>query len=85
MSMQFETLIEEMINAINGEVIDKSRVIDRLLDLRNEAESPALVDSVDHLLGNVPGKTMATTEWWREALEGLRLSAVIDREQSAAI
>ena len=85
MSTQFETLIEELIIAINGEVIDKSRVADRLLDLRNEAGSPGLVDAVDNLLRNLPGRTMVVTAWWREALEGLRLVAVIEREQTAAI
>jgi len=85
MSTQFETLIEELISAINGEVIDKSRVADRLLDLRNEAGSPALVDAVDDLLRNLPGRTMVVTSWWREALDGLRLAAVIEREHTAAI
>ncbi len=85
MSTQFENLIEELIIAINGEVIDRSRVADRLLDLRNEAGSPGIVDAVDELLRNMPGRTMVVTSWWREALEGLRLVAVIDREQTAAI
>ena len=85
MSTQFETLIEELISAINGEVIDKSRVADRLLDLRNEAGSPALVDAVDDLLRNLPGRTMVVTSWWREALDGLGLAAVIEREHTAAI
>ena len=85
MSTQFENFIEELIIAINGEVIDRSRVADRLLDLRNEAGSPGMVDAVDDLLRNLPGRTMVVTSWWREALEGLRLVAVIDREQTAAI
>ena len=85
MSTQFENLIEELIIAINGEVIDRSRVADRLLDLRNEAGSPGIVDAVDDLLRNMPGRTMVVTSWWREALEGLRLVVVIDREQTAAI
>ena len=85
MSTQFENFIEELIIAINGEVIDRSRVADRLLDLRNEAGSPGIVDAVDELLRNMPGRTMVVTSWWREALEGLRLVAVIDREQTAAI
>jgi hypothetical protein len=85
MSTQFETLIRELIHAIDGEVIDKSRVTDRLLDLRNDAEAPTLVDAVDELLRNVPGRTMVTTEWWRGALEGLHIAAVIERESTAAI
>jgi hypothetical protein len=85
MSTQFETLIEELISAITGEVTDKSRTADRLLDLRLEAGSPALVDAVDELLRNLPGRTMVATAWWREALEGLRLAAIIEREQTAAI
>lgn len=85
MSTPFENLIEELIIAVNGEVIDRSRVADRLLDLRNEAGSPGIVDAVDDLLRNLPGRTMVVTSWWREALEGLRLVAVIEREQTAAI
>jgi hypothetical protein len=85
MSTQFETLIGELITAIDGEVIDKARVIDRLLDLRNDAEAPALVDAVDQLLRNVPGRTMVTSEWWRESLEGLRIAAIIDRERTAVL
>ena len=85
MSTQFESLIDGMISAINGEVIDKSRVADRLLDLRNDAGSPALVDAVDELLRNLSGRTMVATRWWREALDGLRIAAVIEREQTAAI
>lgn len=85
MSTQFESLIDGMISAINGEVIDKSRVADRLLDLRNEAASPALVDAVDELLRNLPGRTMVATTWWREALDGLRIASVIEGEQAAAI
>ena len=85
MSTPYENLIEELIIAVNGEVIDRSRVADRLLDLRNEAGSPGIVDAVDDLLRNLPGRTMVVTSWWREALEGLRLVAVIEREQTAAI
>jgi hypothetical protein len=85
MSTQFESLIESTISAINGEVVDKSRVADRLLDLRNDAESPALVEAVDELLRTIPGRSMVATTWWREALEGLRIAAVIEREHSAAI
>lgn len=85
MSTPFETLIEELVTAADGEVIDKSRVIDRLLDLRNAAASPALVEAVDQLLGSVPGRTMVTTEWWRESLENLRIAAVIERERATAI
>lgn len=85
MSTQFETLIEELITAITGEVVDKSRVADRLLDLRNDAESPVLVEAVDELLRTIPGRTMVATAWWREALEGLRFAAVIEREETASI
>ena len=45
---------------------------------------PALEGEVE-LLRAVPGRTMVTTEWWREALDGLRLSSIIERERTAAI
>jgi hypothetical protein len=85
MSTEFESLIEALLGPLTGEVVDRSRVADRLLDLRNEAGSPNLVEAVDELLRTVPGRTMVATAWWREALEGLRLAAVVERERSAAI
>jgi hypothetical protein len=84
MTEQFVQLIDEALAAINGEVLDKSRVTDRLLDLRLVTDSPELVSAVDGVLGGVPGKTMVTSEWWTDALNGLRLIAELENEKTAA-
>ena len=67
-----DNLIAELQNAIEGQLLDKGRVIDNLLDLRLAAEdNPAALAAVDALLGSVPGKSVVETSWWREALTGL--------------
>ena len=84
MTEQFVQLIDEALAAVNGEVLDKARAIDRLLDLRLATGSPELVSAVDGVLGGVPGKTMVTAEWWIDALNGLRLIAELENEKTAA-
>jgi hypothetical protein len=84
MTEQFVQLIDEALAAINGEVLDKSRVTDWLLDLRLAAGSPELVAAVDDVLAGVPGKTMVATSWWADALNGLRLIAELENEKTAA-
>ena len=84
MTEQFVQLIDEALAAITGEVLDKSRVTDWLLDLRLAAGSPELVAAVDDVLAGVPGKTMVATSWWADALNGLRLIAELENEKTAA-
>jgi hypothetical protein len=84
MSETFVQLIEEAVDAVTGEVLDKSRVIDRLLDLRNAADDAALEESIDEILRSVPGRTMVETSWWLETLHNLRLEGVIAEEKTGA-
>lgn len=78
--------IAELQEKLDGELIDRSRVIDGLLDLRQMAAEvvrqrssgpslipgeSSLVDTVDILLSNVPGKTMVDMSWWQTALVSL--------------
>ena len=85
MTEQFVQLIDEALAAINGEVLDKSRATDWLLDLRLAAGSSSeLVAAVDNVLAGVPGKTMVATSWWADALNGLRLIAELENEKTAA-
>jgi hypothetical protein len=84
MSEQFVQLIEEAVAASTGEVIDKSRAIDRLLDLRLTADTPGLVAAVDELLRGVPGRTLVATSWWVDALNGLRILAELEQEKTVA-
>ncbi|MEQ8716640.1 MAG: hypothetical protein RIE08_03440 [Acidimicrobiales bacterium] len=67
-------LIDQLLDEIDGELISRSRVTDALLDLRLSAgEAPGFVDLVDRSLGDVPGRTVVTNDWWMSTLEGLRL------------
>jgi hypothetical protein len=77
-------MIDETLAAMNGEVLDKSRATDRLLDLRLAADAPALVAAVDELLRGIPGRTMVATEWFIDALSGLRLLAELEGEKTVA-
>ena len=66
-------LIVELIAAVEGELSSRSRVVDGLLDLRNEApEGSALQARVDELLSSVPGLTTVPNGWWLDRLEELR-------------
>jgi hypothetical protein len=83
MSETFVQLIDEAVAAVTGEVLDKSRVIDRLLDLRNAANDAALEGTIDDTLRSVPGRTMVETSWWLETLNNLRLEAELEQEKTA--
>lgn len=66
-------LIVELIEAVEGELSSRSRVVDGLLDLRNEApDGSAFQARVDELLAGVPGLTTVPNGWWLDRLEELR-------------
>ncbi|MEM7142226.1 MAG: hypothetical protein AAF548_14475 [Actinomycetota bacterium] len=72
-----ETIIRDLREAIDGDVLSRSRVIDALLDLRLDATSrPDVVDLVDKALADAPGKTMVHADWWREQLDMLEMAAI---------
>lgn len=69
-------MIESYRADISGELSDKSRVIDRLLDVRLAgAGHPALVAEVDRLLADVPGLTTVENTWWTAAIDSLSVAA----------
>jgi hypothetical protein len=82
MSEPLVQLIDEALDAINGEVLDKTRAIDRLLDMRLVADSPALVAAIDEQLAGLPGKTMVASTAWADALNALRLFAELEGEKT---
>jgi hypothetical protein len=57
--------------AINGQLSDRNRIIDHLLDLRLEHDAPGLVAVIDELLADVPGLTVVENTWWTAALDRL--------------
>lgn len=70
-----ETLIQELRNGIDGEVSDKSRVTDHLLDLRLAAAGePALLTEIDETLMDIPGRTTVANGWWLAVLDQLERS-----------
>lgn len=72
-------------SSITGEFSSATRVVDTLLDLRQLAvagsETATLVDS---LLASMPGRTVVSNEWWRNALDSLELATNTDDLRSSA-
>lgn len=76
MSLVLLNLITELQSAEHGQIIDRGRVIDHLLDLRLAAADDLMVTAaIDELLANTPGKSTVETRWWQETLADLRNGA----------
>lgn len=76
MSLVLLNLITELQSADHGQIIDRGRIIDHLLDLRLAAEGDITsTESIDQLLANTPGKSTVETSWWQETLVALREGA----------
>lgn len=70
-----ETLIQECRGVIDGQLSDRSRVIDQLLDLRlAAADLPTVVLEIDRVLLDVPGLTTVDNSWWSATLDDLELA-----------
>ncbi len=65
-------LIDHLLDAIDGELSGRMRVIDGLLDLRSATERADVVVRVDEILASVPGVTTVANTWWMATLENLR-------------
>jgi hypothetical protein len=74
----FSELVALAGSLATGELVDKARVIDALLDLRNAAPTASIVEVVDHLLTTAPGRTMVLANWWLGALDELSLAADLE-------
>ena len=71
-------LIERLRAEVSGQVSDRGRVIDNLLDLRAAAEAhPDLVERIDHHLSELPGQTVVENSWWSAALDDLAARGAI--------
>jgi hypothetical protein len=69
-------LITELQSAEHGQIIDRGRVIDHLLDLRIAAAGDLVtMEIIDGLLANTPGKSVVESRWWQETLSELRIGA----------
>ena len=73
----FVNQIDRLLDAVDGELTSRSRVIDGLLDLRlSAAGHPEILQQVDALLVDIPGLTTVTNAWWLEELGRLREAAL---------
>ncbi|MPY96301.1 MAG: hypothetical protein GEV08_25535 [Acidimicrobiia bacterium] len=64
--------IGELLDSVDGKLLDRSRVVDALLDLRLLATGePSILEAIDALLGAVPGRNMVEAEWYVDALNNL--------------
>ena len=74
--IEITELVDRLLDAIDGELTSRSRVVDGLLDLRlAAADLPEVVAQVDDCLASMPGHTTVTNRWWMETLADLRTSA----------
>ena len=74
--IEITELVDRLLDAIDGELTSRSRVVDGLLDLRlAAAELPEVVAQVDDRLASMPGITTVANRWWMETLADLRTAA----------
>ena len=74
--IEITELVDRLLDAIDGELTSRSRVVDGLLDVRLAAAGlPDVVTQVDDCLATLPGSTTVTNRWWMETLADLRTAA----------
>jgi len=74
-------LISELIKISNDspQLVDRSNVIDHLLDIRSSANGcPDLLGRIDRILAQVPGVTVVSLLWWRSTLSDLEQLANLE-------
>ena len=72
------SLLEQFRTGIDGQLSDKRRVTDQLLDVRLAAtDNPVLLAEADRLLAEMPGSTTVDNAWWRAALDDLERAAAV--------
>ncbi len=76
--IEITELVDRLLDAIDGELTSRSRVVDGLLDLRLVADGhPEVVARVDDSLATLPGITTVDNQWWMETLANLRSTASV--------
>jgi len=76
MSLVLLNLITELQSVEHGQIIDRGRIVDHLLDLRIAADHDLLMTEViDDLLANTPGKSTVEAAWWQDTLTQLHSGA----------
>ncbi len=70
-----QQLIKQIRSEMHGQLSDRRRVMDHLLDIRLEmSDQPAVVAEVDRMLADLPGLTTVENEWLGRALDELELT-----------
>ena len=65
-------LLAQYRSEMHGQLSDRRRVMDHLLDLRLVmADHSAVVAEVDRLLGELPGLTTVENRWWSDGLDAI--------------
>ena len=78
----FDEVLERSVSLIHGELIERSRIVDALLDLRNTTSTSSLVEVIDAALRSLPGRTTVRSSWWQGILDELNLAAELELNPS---
>jgi hypothetical protein len=78
----FDEVLERSVSLIHGELIERSRIVDALLDLRNTTSASSLVEVIDAALRSLPGRTTVRSSWWQGVLDELNLAAELELNPS---
>ncbi|MEO8693841.1 MAG: hypothetical protein ABI658_10005 [Acidimicrobiales bacterium] len=78
----FDEVLERSVSLIHGELIERSRIVDALLDLRNTTSASSLVEVIDAALRSLPGRTTVRSSWWQGILDELNLAAELELNPS---
>jgi len=78
----FDEVLERSVSLIHGELIERSRIVDALLDLRNTTSASSLVEVIDAALRTLPGRTTVRSSWWQGILDELNLAAELELNPS---
>ena len=78
----FDEVLERSVSLIHGELIERSRIVDALLDLRNTTSASSLVKVIDAALRSLPGRTTVRSSWWQGILDELNLAAELELNPS---
>ena len=78
----FDEVLERSVSLIHGELIERSRIVDALLDLRNTTSASSLVEVIDAALRTLPGRTTVRSSWWQGILDEHNLAAELELNPS---
>jgi hypothetical protein len=78
----FDEVLVRSVSLIHGELIERSRIVDALLDLRNTTSASSLVEVIDAALRSLPGRTTVRSSWWQGILDELNLAAELELNPS---